>query len=182
MANDTTWPERFTAGTTVKATRTHASYPATDRWSLTLYMVGVSVITPLAGTPSGSGFDFTLSATVTAALKAGTYKWVERATKAAEKYEAASGVLVVDADVAQMGAGDGQTYEEKALMLVEDRLLKRYSEDMETFQIGSRTVAQIPHDELAAVRDSLIERLRIASGGAFIRDVRATFTGTGAET
>lgn len=182
MANDTTWPTGFAAGTTVKATRTHSAYPATDGWSLTLYLVGVSVIAPLAGTPNGSGFDFTLPATVTAALKAGTYRWVERATKGAEAFDAETGTVVVSANVAGMGAGDGQAWEEKALALVEARLLARYSEDMETFQIGSRTVAQIPHDELLGVRDSLIERLRIASGGAFIRDVRATFTGTGAET
>lgn len=182
MANDTDWPERFTAGTTVKVTRTHSAYPATSGWSLTFYLTGIDVITPVTGTPNGTGFDFTLSATVTAKLRAGTYRWTERAVSGAEKYTAESGVLVVDADPAQMGATDGQSWEEKALALVEARLLGRYSEDMESFQIGTRVVTQIPHKELLAVRDDLKERLRVAGGGSFIREVRAAFTGTDSET
>jgi hypothetical protein len=147
-----------------------------------LYLVGASVIAPLVGTPNGSGFDFTLPASTTAPLKAGVYKWTERASKGGEVFVAASGTATVEADVAAMGAGDGQSWEEKALALVEARLLNRYSEDMETFAIGTRSVSQIPHNELLKVRDDLRERLRIAGGGAFLRTVRATFTGTQGET
>lgn len=182
MATSTTWPTTFAAGTTVKATRSFSDYSASDGWSVTLYVVGASVMSPVVGSANGSSFDFTMTATATAGLLPGTYVWRELASKAGENYIADSGTFVVSADVRTLGAGDAQSFEEKALALVEARLLARYSEDMETFAIAGRSVAQIPHDELLAIRDSLIERIRLRNAGSsFVRDVLVRFTGTGAE-
>lgn len=172
-------PLEFVAGTTVKFTLSSGDYPANAGWTAKLYFAGKSVIVPLVGTASGADFAFTMSATVTAALKPGAYQWRVLATKAGEVYTAESGTVDVLQDLSQAGEGDAQTFAEKALALVELRLLGRYVEDMESFAVAGRVVSQIPQSELLAVRDRLREEIRLAgAGGQFIRDVRVTFSGT----
>ena len=178
-----TMPLSFAAGTTVKLTLSSAEYPADAAWTAKLYVAGRSVIVPVVGVASGADFTFTLSATVTAALLPGAYSWRVLATKSGEVYQADTGTVTVLQDLAQAGEGDAQSFAEKALMLVEARLLGRYLEDMESFQVAGRAVSQIPQKELLAVRDRLAEEIRLAgAGGQFIRDVRVTFSGTVNET
>lgn len=183
MSTTTTLPLSFVAGTTVKFTLSSTDYPASGGWTAKLYLAGKSVITPVTGSASGDDFSFTLSSAVTSALKAGAYSWRILATKAGEVYAAATGTVTVEADLAQAGEGDAQAWAEKALDLIEARLLGRYSEDMESFAVAGRSVAQIPQRELLAVRDKLREEIRLAgAGGQFVRDVRVTFSGTVNET
>jgi hypothetical protein len=177
-----TLPDSFPAGTTVKFSASSSSYPS-PAWAMALQVAGASVLRKAgsASVPAG-GFDFVLTAVDTAALVPGTYSYRLVVSKSGEVYEFERGVFEVLRDFSAAGEGDAQAWAEKALKLVEDRLLERYSEDMETFAIGSRTVAQIPKAELEATRARLIEEIRLAkAGGEFIREVRATFTDVSSE-
>lgn len=178
----TTMPDSFAAGTTVKFTSTFSDYPANGGWTATLYLAGISVLAPVTGSAVNESFQFTLAAANTKALKPGSYKWRITCQSGAEIYTAASGLVSVDQDLAQAGETDAQTFAEKALALVEARLLGRYTDDMESFSIAGRAVSQIPQRELLDVRDRLSEEIRMSkANGKFIRDVRVIFSGTGGE-
>lgn len=175
MAN--TMPDKIFAGTTVKMTLGYGDYPAAT-WSAKLYMAGISVLAPVSGVPNGNDFDFTISAANTKQLKAGTYKWRVVCQSGADVFVADSGVVTIEQDLEQAGETDAQSFAERALALVEARLLNRYVEDMESFQIAGRAVSQIPHNELLEVRDRLLEEIRMSkAGNQFMRDVRVVFSG-----
>lgn len=178
----TAMPETITAGLTVKYTVTHSDYPASDGWALKLYLAGISVITPINGNASGDAFAVTLSSAVTATLKAGTYTWRELVTKSGETYEAASGVVRVLPDIAQAGAGDFQSADEKMLAIVEAALEGRLSQDMESYSIAGRAVTKIPASELLAIRSQLKAAVAArARGDKWGRTVKVRFTGTQGE-
>jgi hypothetical protein len=63
----TALPDRFNAGTTVKYTRTHGDYPASQGWSLSLYLNGAASLTIL-GSPNGNAFNVTVPAAQTATV------------------------------------------------------------------------------------------------------------------
>lgn len=80
MATDlTALPDSFDAGTTVKYTRSHASYPASGGWALALKLSGGAFLS-VAGVPSGDAFVITIPATATA-----TVSVADAATTAASK-------------------------------------------------------------------------------------------------
>lgn len=178
----TTMPNSFCAGTTVDLLLSYADYPASAGWSASLYLAGASVLTPVTGVPTGNAYAFTMTASNTKLLKAGTYKWRVVCQLNGNVYVADSGIVMVEQDLAQAGESDAQTFAEKALALVEARLLGRYLEDMESFSIAGRAVSQIPQRELLDVRDRLMEEIRMSkAGGQFIRDVRVIFSGVRSE-
>lgn len=156
----TEMPDEFVSGTTVKYTTTYADYRANDGWSMVLYVAGVGRITPITATASGASFAVTLTSSITAGLDAGTYQWTERVTKAGESYDAASGTVGVLANIATAIAGDLQSWEEKALVVVEAALLGRLTADQQAFSIAGRAVTKIPVAELLSIRTSLRSAIR----------------------
>ena len=115
---------------------------------------------PIAATASGASFSITLTAAITAGLAAGTYQWSERVTKSGESYDAASGLVVVQANIATAIAGDLQSWEEKALVVVDAALLGRLTSDQQAFSIAGRAVTKIPITELLSIRTSLVAAVR----------------------
>ncbi len=144
-------PASFEAGTTVKLRRSHADYPASAGWTLTLYLRGVGTLDAEA-TESGDDYLVTLAADDTAALAAGTYRWVERVEKDGEVYTAATGVVSVTLDLAVAEAGDAQTHAERTLALIEAALEGRIPQGMESYQVAGRAVTKIPIKDLADLR------------------------------
>ena len=66
-SNLTALPDRFNAGTTVKYTRTLGDYPASQGWSLALYLAGAASFS-VAGSPNANAFDVTITAAKTATV------------------------------------------------------------------------------------------------------------------
>lgn len=158
-------PESFTAGTTLKLRRTHSSYPASDGWTMQFYLAGAQVAT-VAGVAAGDSFDVTLPAATTAPLPPGMYRWVERVSKAGETYDAATGLVTLNRNLAAAGAGDAQSWEEKAVVVLQASISGTLEDGMSGYQIAGRSVQTIPLEEqmkLLAQLTALIRRRR--SGG-----------------
>ena len=171
-------PSRFAAGTTVIYSRSLPGYSPVDGWALTLYLSGAAAV-DYAGAPSGAKWTVTIPAT--AQLEAGNYQWVERVSKAAEVYDAASGVVQVLPDISKAPAGDLRSWEERTLEVIECALTGRLTNDMQSYQIAGRAVTKIPIGELLALRSSLSAAVRAQRGDGRLGQMRAAFTGTEAE-
>lgn len=143
----TALPARFAAGTTVKYRRSHADFPASAGWSLTLHLVGPAV-KQWSAAADGAVFVFTLPAADTAPLVPGSYRWIERAKKGAEEYDAAAGMLTVTVNVAKAGVGELQSWAEKALVEARNALSALISGRVQTFQIGTRAFSKLDLPEL----------------------------------
>lgn len=179
MQTLTAMPDTLTAGTTVSYTRAVPDYPATDGWTLTLYLAGKSVLN-VAATPSGSDYAVALTAAQTAGLAAGVYTWVERVTKGAEKHDVGRGVVAVLDDPSTATAGSQQSWEEKTLEVVEAALSGQMTSAIASYQIGNRAVAKIPARELWQIRNALKAAVaQQRNPGRFGRPILARFTGTG---
>lgn len=144
-------PALITAGTTVKFQRSFADYPASDGWSYTFYLTGPTNLNVTAQVVNGV-FEVTLSATNTASLTAGTYRYSGIVDKGGEKFEAERGVLEVQMDYTTATAGAAQTHEEKTLSVIEAALSGRLTSDLESYQIAGRAVNKIPVKELLQLR------------------------------
>jgi hypothetical protein len=72
--------DTISAGTTVALRRSDADYPASSGWALTLHLRGASSL-DVTVTADGGDHLLTLTATATAALVPGDYRWVKRASK-----------------------------------------------------------------------------------------------------
>lgn len=174
----TEWPSKITAGMTFKVLRSFNDFPVSDGWSLAVYIVGPSILGPVAATTSGSSFSVVLSTTDTGSLAAGTYTVREIATKSGESYVASSSVLVVEQNIASAAAGDMQSWEEKTLVVVEAALSGRLTSDMESYQIAGRMVTKIPIRDLLKIRGELIAAIRAQrSPGTFGSEVKIYFNG-----
>jgi len=171
-------PKSFAAGETLKIKRAHSSFPASDGWTLTLYLRGASVRDYTAAVV-GTEHVFTLPSTGvtgTSDLLPGNYTWEERASKAGEVFAAARETIQVRPNVATAAAGDLQSAEEKELVIVEAAIAGRLSDDMQSYQIAGRAVNLIPVRELYQIRAAL--RTAVAAQrrrGQPIVPVRAVF-------
>jgi hypothetical protein len=174
----TALPDQFAAGSTVKYNRTLADYSAADGWVLKLYVAGVDITDAVLGTANGTTWDMVLSAAATAKLRAGTYQWRELVSKSGETYIAASGTVVITPNIATVGAGDLQSFEERMLPIVEAVLAGRIPADAESYQIAGRAVTKIPAKELLEIRDRFVVAIRAQRrAGQFGQTVLAVFRG-----
>lgn len=178
MSDLTNLPDRISAGTTVTYTRTLADYPASAGWTLTLYLAGPKVLKAEAAA-SGDDHVVLLTAAQTATLEQGTYRWVERVTKAAEAYDVASGTIGVDPDLADAADGELQLSDEKLLALLDAAISGQVTDGIASYQIGGRAVSKIPLTELTAMRNSLRNAVAAAQGGRPSRKVLFTFPPAG---
>lgn len=178
----TQFPSKFTAGSTVELSLSFADFPAGGGWSAKLYLAGASIVAPLSATADGDAFALALDADVTSRLAPGVYTWEVRASKGGKVYVAGSGTVEVLRNIAAAGAGDMQSWAERTLAVIEDRLAGRITDDVEQYQIHGRAVSRIPIAELRRIRADLLAEVRGQRGGRNpFREVRVKFTGTGGE-
>ncbi len=177
----TAMPPRFAAGTTVEYTRKNSDFPASQGWSLTVYLAGPGTASS-AASASGDTFTVMLAASATEGLAAGTYQWTERYEKAGKRYDV-SGTVVVTPNLALAAPGDLQSYAEKVVEALEAGLVGKLTKDQEQLEILGRSIRKIPATEYAglllqwrAIRDAE------QNPGRFGPDVRFTFTGVENET
>ncbi len=183
-------PASFAAGTTLKYRRAYADFPASQGWTLTLYLTEgkALAVNSKAAVADGDAFLFTIPATgvglTTDDIAPGVYTWVELASKAGEVYPCPGGrgVVTVDPNPTTDTAGANQQWIEKVLELVEARIAGRTVDgaDVESYQIAGRALTKIPFRELMGIRNILRSQLRaLRAGGKFTREVLIKFTGAG---
>lgn len=181
-------PTSFTAGTTVKYTRTFSDFPADQGWTLMLYLRG-AVVRDYTAVASGASFEVTIPASGGVApaegsstITPGQYTWEERVTKAGEVYTPPGGfgTVTVLANTATAAAGALQSQAEKDLVVVEAKINGRLTADLEDYEIAGRAVKKIPIKELYRIRDKLRAEIRSSRRkGTFSELIRAVF-GSGA--
>jgi len=178
MATLSALPSSLVQSTTVEYTRNYSDFPASAGWGLKLHIAGPAVQTVI-GVPSGDSFTFTLDSTTTGALLPGRYVWEERATKATVVQTAATGTLIVTADIAAATAGQMVTASERQLALLEAALERRYAGggDMEAFSVGGRSVNLIPTKELEGMRNRARWAVMKERNGGRIPPRKITFPG-----
>ena len=160
-------PTSFAAGTTIVYTRTSADYKPTAGWTLALHIAGKSKLTKAASS-SGDTFTITLAATDTSTLSPGVYQWQELATKGTEVQPVAYGQVTVTPNMATALAGDLQSWEEKALELVEAALVASAGSDVITYQIHGRGVTRSTREAAASYCDWLRRRIQRRKNGGKI--------------
>lgn len=159
-----TLPTAILAGDTHKFTYGHASYPVSDGWTCTYLLVGESSRLSLSGVSNGTDFDFTVSATQSGLLKAGTYSYTARMSLGGEVYTTAAGNVVVQEDLATTTAKI--VHAEKMLALIEKALQGRFTDadGIEAGSIGGRNFALMKVTELEALRARYYRELKTLRG------------------
>lgn len=185
MQTLTSIPERFAAGTTVKYRRSPADFPASDGWSLSLYLNGAVSQTYAAQVVSGE-FEFTLPASGTpphtGVLTAGNYIWTERASKVGVGvFDYATGFVEVTPDTAAATGNALQSKEEQELVLVDLAIKARLGGDggdaiLKSYSLGGRAAELVPLSELYRHRNHLRAVIRSQRNpGQFFIPVRGAF-------
>jgi hypothetical protein len=178
-------PCSVTAGDSWVWTKSLGDFAPTESggtWALSYAINGKSVLpwSTAYVTDDGSIWTVTIPATVTLNMEPGRYEWSAIVTGgggySGERYVAASGVLAILANPATAGEGDRQTFAERTLAVVEAVLEGRASSDMQSYQIGGRSVVSIPFSELYAMRNKLrVEVFRERNPGQATQMVRFAF-------
>ena len=172
----TSVPSNFRAGTTVVFARSFGDYPTSDGWAYSLDLVGANTLHKMA-VVDGTNFVLTLTATETAALSAGAYRYSERVTRGSEVYEVATGLIAVELNYATAANGAAQTAQEKLLAVVDALLAGRGVDCIESYQIAGRAVNKIPLQELRKWRQQLAVQVYRQAGGGLVSNASFVFSG-----
>jgi len=180
----TALPSSFAAGTTVTYRKSFDDYPASEGWTLTLYLAGANVTPPVVAVPDGDDFVVTVGADVTAdGFAPGLYKYVERVSKDDEVYEVDSGVVTISPDLTVAGDGDEQEWVEEALAMLRAHVRGRLPSGMQSYSIAGRTVSKLPIEEAFKLITQLETRLaRLKNPGRVTHTIFSQFVRPGDET
>jgi hypothetical protein len=170
-------PDAFSSGSTVVYTRSFSDYPQTAGWTLTLLLAGVGYIS-IPAAANGAGFTVTIFATQTATLPPGMYRWLERVAKSPEIYDVGAGVTSITPNLAVVGPGDMQTFEEKALVVVEAAILASAGSAMVSYQLHGRGMTTETRKDAIKFRDALVTRIQRQRTGRIGQQLLTRFTGT----
>lgn len=145
-------PDLFTAGETVKFTRSFDLFEPPD-WTYTIYFNGPLATFNKAATAAPSGFAITLAPT-DLAVAAGIYRYIERVVNSStgEVYTVGQGVVQIELDLATAPAGACLSFWEQQLNAIEAVLSGRITADIEHYQVAGRLIVKIPIKELIALR------------------------------
>ena len=174
-------PKKIYAGTTIKWRDDSAVGPLNESitsadWTLTYYLRTNTTHEghTVAGTSYGTGWEFTISATDSAAFDSGDWFFYAEATKGSEKFTLGNGQLEVLASLTYTGqpaAFDGRTQAEKDLDAVTAAIRAIIADKAAEYSIGNRTFKRVDLAELRSRESQLnyivnLERRRakIANG------------------
>jgi len=143
-------PVVFTAGNTIKWTKSLASYSPDDSWALTYALVIAGNLKEITATNNGNGsFLAAISAADSAAYPAGIYHWQAYVTKNGERYEVGHGRLEVKPNFASKTTGyDNSSHVKNVLDALEATILGKASKDQISYTINGTTVARMTSEEL----------------------------------
>jgi len=178
MSNELTQlPDSFSAGTTVSYRKSFADYPASEGWTLTLYLAGASVEQIVAVADSDDFVVTITPADTTGGFSSGHYKWVERVGKSGEVYDVGDGVVTISPDLATATDGGEQSWLETSVAALKNHIAGRIPAGMEAYAIAGRQVSKIPVREAIVLLADLEARLAsLANPDAVSRSVEITFT------
>lgn len=162
--NQTCFPSAFTAGETVRLQLTFGDYPASRGWSaaLKLNKAGETVVS-VAGSATGDGFLFVITAAVSALMAAGQWTWAARVTDGTDVKTAQAGDFTLLPDYSATIAKSTTQLQLEAAntafsTLIADPLASvsfngqsfAYSNRMELFDIIERLQAKVNQENSAA--------------------------------
>ena len=111
---------------------------------------------------NSTGWQFTISATDSAAFDAGIWYWAARAFKSGKVFELGTGELEVKQSLQYSGtpaAIDNRTQTEKDLDAVEAAIRAMVADKAQEYSIGNRTFKRIDLDKLRELRAELKSRV-----------------------
>jgi hypothetical protein len=177
----TALPPTFAAGTTVRYRRSHADYPASAGWELTLHLNGEKSVAHIAAVADGDDFTFTLTATVTAALEPGPYRWVELVTKVGDDTcDPAKGEVTVTVNFATAVAGAALSWARRELAIIQKIKEGRIDADVQAYAIDGRSWQRIPIELVWAREAYLLRVIAAEERGSVIGSIPVAFLPPGA--
>lgn len=158
-------PKKIVAGDSVSWVRDCVSGEAGDVF--TYYLIGPSNQSIVA-VLSGSELTAQLSATDSAELEIGNYRWSLVKSNGAERITLDTGFFIVKPDpTAENVTSDNLVHAEKILAAIEATLEGRALKDRESYSIAGRQLDHIPFEQLRAARKEYaheVDRLKIKRG------------------
>lgn len=145
--------QNFTAGDTVKFTKTLGDYPASGGWALAYTFINSTGKFSASGVANADAFDVTISATTTAALTAGDYYFEGYASKAGERFRVDYGTVTVAQNITTAATFDGRSHARKVLDAIEAVIEGRASTDQQEYTIGNRSLKRTPIADLIVLAD-----------------------------
>lgn len=165
----TTMPAQIIAGDSLALSLAAAAsaYPAASGWAVKLTLTPMAGGAPVeaAATGGASSWDIALTSAASAALAAGTHRYLIAATKAAERSSIVFGELLVLANPA--ANTDQRSPAQRALDAIDAVLEERASaSDLKFVFEDGRSIERMPHGELIRLRDFYARRVAAAKRGA----------------
>ena len=165
-------PLKFYSGDSVTWTETLLDYPA-PTWTLTYYFAqAAETPIPLAATASGSDHVLAMTASHTALMNYGTWKWTARATSGAVSMVVGSGHMVVIPDPTK--PYDHRSHAEIALEAITATLEGRLTESITEYTIDGVMCKQMTHEELLKLYTLYKAMVRRGLGKPGVRGIPAS--------
>lgn len=176
MGTLTALPPTFAAGTTVRYRRSYPEHPASAGWALKLHLNGEKSVAHIDAVADGDDFVLTLSATATAALEPGPYKWAEWVTKVGEDtLDPAKGDVTVTVNFATAVAGATLSWARRELAIIQKIKEGRIDADVQAYQIGDRLWTNIPIELVWAREAYLLRVIAAEERGSVIGSIPVAF-------
>ena len=147
-------PKIIRAGDTVKWTRSHGDYPASESWELKYYILKDGVeLTTITASADGDDHSITITAATTTAWAAGRYFFQGRFEKGSEKYTEYEGIIEVRTELAGSSGHEWRIHAEQALENIEAILLNKATADNYSYTVAGRSLSKYSWAELMDMRD-----------------------------
>lgn len=146
-------PICFRAGDTVKWTRSHADYPASDSWVLKYYLVKENEEITITASADGDDHSIIILGSTSAGYDLGRYMYQGRYEKDTEVYTEYEGVIEVLKEFEGSGGFEWRIHAEQALENIEAVLLNKATADNLSYSIAGRSLSKYSFDELVKARD-----------------------------
>ena len=166
--------QNFTAGDTVKWSKTLPSYSAADGWALSYTFINATGKFTASGTANGAAFDVTISASTTAAIAAGEYYFEGYVTKAAERFRVDYGMVTVAQNITASATYDARSHARKTLEAIEAVIEGRATVDQMEYTIGNRSLKRMPIADLIVFSDKYRAMVNAEDNAAAIAAGRGT--------
>ncbi|HEV8456372.1 MAG TPA: hypothetical protein VGQ24_15855 [Gemmatimonadales bacterium] len=164
-------PDRLRAGDTWLWKATFPDYPAAEGWTPQYVIRGVGRLQWAAsyGVAVGEEWTITIPASVTGTLEAGRYEWsvlvVGSGAFSGRSHTVETGILLVLANLLTAAEGDRQSYAEKTLAVIREKMAGRITDDIQSYMIGTRQVGKIEIRELMRLEAVFSARVRRERNG-----------------
>jgi len=171
---DGTEPASLTAGFDWAWDIEDPAHAPRDGWVLKYALRGPGSL-DLTATDSGTTHEIRVPASASAALPAGSYRWIRYAERGLARVRLGEGRVTIEPDF--LALTDGRSHAERALEAINAKLEGRLSKDVEEFQIDGKQVRRIPIPELWKLKARYEDLVRQEQGGAqgFFSSVEVEF-------